>query len=201
MQYINTVTDFERAHFNSSTVTVNPSTLDLQALLGMALTNEQIKKIAGAPTGSTITLYHLQQQATKGSEDIPPGVYFRIVNAAYIRGAHKIGIYRPSKLKYGVYINSVDFKAGGPKGLAARMLAVIIREALAIGNIEVLRLYAAGGRNWPPLNPQTNERWGDILRGHCMASTWNSSPIPLNSRKNSDIIRLTSKLDEKSAKC
>jgi hypothetical protein len=160
MQYIGTATEFELTHFNSATVTVNTSGLNFQALLGMSLTNEQIKKIAGAPSGSTITPYRLGQAVTKGTEDIPPGVYFKVENANYIRSANKIGIYRASDVNYGIYINSVDFKSGGPKGMAARMLAVVIRQALAIGNINVLRLYAAGGRSWPPLNPNTKERWG-----------------------------------------
>jgi hypothetical protein len=158
MQHINTSTEFERLHFDSSTVTVNPPTLDYQALLGMTLADDQIKKISGAPTGSTVTPYYLQERAREGTEDIPPGVYFRVTNDQYIRSANKIGIFKPSSSNYGIYINSIDFRAGGPKSLAARMLAVIIRQAVSIGNIKVLRLYAAGGRKWPPMDGI--ERWG-----------------------------------------
>jgi hypothetical protein len=163
MQHINTVTQFEQAHFNSSNITIAAQIPDTQSLLRLPLTNDQIISLSGAPSGSSIAFSVLAQPTTLGSEDVPAGVFFEVRNTTYIRTKNVIGVFRDAASHYGIYIKSVDLSAGAPKGMAARMLAVIVRQAFAIGGFSRVRLLAAGGRSWSDLDPSTGERWGGYV--------------------------------------
>jgi hypothetical protein len=163
MQHINNVTSFEQAHFDPTQSVVQSHSVDIVGLFGFPLTDLQIIGIAGAPTRSNITVFYQSNWIVAGSEDVPPGLYFRVENPHYIRSKNVIGIFRDGASGFGVYLNSIDFNSGGPKGLAARMLAVIIRCALKISRITRLRLLAAGGRSWPYLDDKTGERWGGFV--------------------------------------
>lgn len=180
MRNINAISFFEQTHFDPSNVRVNLSGLNIRVLLGLSLSNQQIAGIAGAPTGSAISTSLFAQTTMLGSEQVPAGVYFEIKNAQYIRTENVVGIFRESTSAYGVYIKSVDFIAGGPKGLAARMIAVIVRQALAIGNIVRLRLLAAGGRSWDDLDQPTGERWGGYVAWPTYGFDMNLLPDTLN---------------------
>jgi hypothetical protein len=162
---IDTVSEFEQAHFDAASVTIRRHDIDIPAQMGgLVLTGPQIRGLAGAPTGSTITLRFRQYTAVEeGQEEVPPGLYFETENHAYIRSKNVIGVFRDGASGYGIYLKFIDFKAGGPKGLAARMLAIIVRRAFEIGNIKRLRLLAAGGRSWRALDPETGERWGGYV--------------------------------------
>jgi hypothetical protein len=163
MQHINSITSFEQMHFDQSSVTVSPPIPNIHQLLGIHLTSSQIIAISGAPSGSSISISHLNQTTTFGSEQVPAGVYFTVTNATYLRISNVIGIFRDEASTFGIYIKSIDLITGTPKGLAARMLAVIIRQVLALGGFTRLTLLAAGGRGWSDLNPTTGERWGGYV--------------------------------------
>lgn len=94
---------------------------------------------------------------------MPAGLYFDIENDRYIQSHNTIGVFRDSAAGYGIYIKLIDFKPGGPKGLAARMLALIVRAAFDLGNVRRLRLLAAGGRSWDARSAITGERWGGFV--------------------------------------
>jgi hypothetical protein len=157
------ISDFERTHFDAGSVQIRPHGFDIRRqMAGLTLTEAQIIGLAGAPKNSIITLGFRERTATEG-ERVPAGLYFKTTNDSYIRSWNEIGVFRDGSSGYGVYLKLIDFKAGGPKGLAGRMVAVIVRHALQLGNIKRLRLLAAGGRCWPPLNGETGERWGGFV--------------------------------------
>lgn len=161
MKNINTVTPFEATHFDRGTVTVirQPANV-VEAKLGFALSDEQVKRLCGATTGARITVWYKSRwtMAEVGEEDVPAGLFFEVENPAYNRSDCVVGIYldAPSD-ELRLYIKSVNFIKGRVKSLAARMVAVIVREAMNIG-ITRLRLLAAGGREWEDFMPP--ERWG-----------------------------------------
>jgi hypothetical protein len=164
LRNIEHVSPFERKHFDLSSVTIHPHHINIASLLGCSLTDLQIKGLSGALSGSSITVDFQHLGQTVGSEYIPPGLYFQVENLTYIRSRNVIGLFRDNPSGLGIYINSVDFRPGqGLRGLAARMLAVMIRHAFQVPQIKRICLLAAGGRSWPPLDPNTGERWGGFI--------------------------------------
>src|ERR1041384_4557392 len=151
MKNINTVTPFEATHFDRSTVTVTRQPANvIEAKLRFALSDDQVKRLCGATTGAKVTVRFKSRwsEAEVGGEDVPAGLFFEVENPAYNRSNCVVGIYlyEPSD-ELMLYIKSVDFIKGRVKYLAARMVAVIVREAMNIG-ITRLRMLAAGGREW-----------------------------------------------------
>lgn len=165
MKNINTVTPFEDTHFDRKTVTVTrlPSHV-VEAKLGFPLSDDQVKRLCGATTSAKVTVRYKSRwsEAEVGEEDVPAGLFFEVENPAYNRSDCVVGIYldAPSD-ELMLYIKSVNFIKGRVKSLAARMVAVIVREAKNIG-ITRLRLLAAGGRDWEDFESEGEkpERWG-----------------------------------------
>lgn len=162
MKHINAIGKFEQEHFDPATVSVDRRGLDVAALLGRDLSDLKIAQLSGAPSNSRVRLRVLTQRAVdEEEEDVPPGLYFFVSNRKYIRSHHRVGIYRRSAATCGIYVKSIDFFPGKVPGLAARMLAIMVRSAPPF--IRELRLLAAGGRQWPDLDPATGERWGGYV--------------------------------------
>ena len=162
MKNINTVTPFEDTHFDRKTVTVTRQPANVvEEKLGFALSDDQVKRLCGATTNARITVrYKSRWGAEVGGEDVPAGLFFEVENLAYNRSDAMVGIYfDETSDELMLYIKTVDFIVGRVKYLAARMVAVIVRESMKIG-VTRLRLLAAGGREWEDLVPATGERWG-----------------------------------------
>ncbi len=166
MQFINTVTDFEKQYFDRLTVTIDRAGLVERNIIAMDLPDDAVAQISGAPTGSTVKLEHRPHwpRRVPGVERIPPGLYFKVWSQ-YSATYNEVGIYPLEKIvgspqQFGVYIKWIDFlpAAPTPRGMAARMLAIIVRQALQIPNVVEMKLWAAGGREWPDKHP--GERWG-----------------------------------------
>lgn len=166
MQYINTETPFEQKHFNPNSSTVCSHSIDIKQYYGFPLTDIQIKRLSGAPTGSKIDVVYKQtwSPAELSHENVPPGLYFIVNNPQYISDNNQIGIFHDgSSTKVGVYIKLTTFKKDAPRKIAARMLAIVIREALKLPGITRLKLLAAGGRRWSDIDSMTVQRWGGYV--------------------------------------
>lgn len=162
MNCIISTTKFERQHFESSPIRVNRNNLDLLACIGRHLTDQEIVELSGAPAGSTVHLV-LKQRWSEDElqgEPVPPGVYFVVESDTYLRSSNCIGIFRVSEQNFGIYIKWVDFFPKKFPGIAARMVARIVRCAWDMRDVIDLRLYAEGGRSSPDLVKATGERWG-----------------------------------------
>jgi len=169
MNNINTVTAFEKKHFDHNSVTVQPRTINIPGVMGFDLTRDQILGLSGALSGSTVTIFVKRYWTVQevGDEEVPAGLFFKVENATYISSHNIIGVFRDDPPgSCSLYLKLIDFITPTPsalKGLAARMLAVIVREALKLSGIKRLRLYAAGGRTWPDRDSATGERWGGYV--------------------------------------
>jgi hypothetical protein len=166
MQYINTETVFEKKHFNPDSSTVLPHAVNIRELLGFHLDDLSIKRLSGAPTGSQLEIVHKSAWNSQEllHEKVPSGLYFLVENPAYLFERNTVGLFHDGDSKrIGVYVKLVAFKNTAPKRVAARMLAIIAREALALPGITRIRLCAAGGRRWSPLDRSTGARWGGYV--------------------------------------
>lgn len=161
MSNIRTVTAFEKQHFDRTSSQVHPHTVDFVSLIGFALSDDEVLQLAGAPTGSTVSVSHKPSWA-EPYEVPPPGVFFEIDNPTYIRSHNVVGVFvvDPDIPTYGLYLKMIDFHPTAPRRLAARMLAVMLRQARRIAGLSIFRLLAAGGRSWLDYDPQIGERWG-----------------------------------------
>jgi hypothetical protein len=165
MQSINNKTAFEKTHFDDSTVRVVRNGLTISRIIGVDLDDAQIIGLAGAPKGSTVQLLFKQSWTPAEVEDeaVPPGLYFIVTEPAYIRTENWVGIFRESENKLGIYLKLIDFHPGRIRGLAARMIARIVRTTWGIPEIATVRLFAAGGRSSIDLDPNSGERWGGFV--------------------------------------
>src|SRR6185295_7006671 len=113
MQNINTVTPFEDTHFDRKTVTVTRLPADVvEAKLGFALSDDQVKRLCGATTNARITVRYKSHWtvAEVGGEDVPAGLFFEVENPAYNRTNAVVGIYLDEASdEFMLYIKSVDF--------------------------------------------------------------------------------------------
>ncbi|SRR5712692_5165618 len=163
MQFINMVTPFEQTYFDPSTTTVDPhGGVDIKAALDFDLTDEEIVRLCGAPTGSMVTVSYHAAWPIEDDDRPPAGVYFEVENPRYIRSHNVVGVFVDdvSIPSYGLYLKLIDFfpYPRAPRRMAARMLAIMVRQALLIRGLTRFRLLAAGGRSWGDLS--TGERWG-----------------------------------------
>ena len=157
MQHIKTITQFEKMHFAAQTITVDRNGVDILSHLGFNLTDTQIARISGAPTASTVTVIHHPDDPNGNA---PTGIYFQTENKTYIDSVNLVGIFvaDPSLTTFGLYLEWIDFLETAPKSMAARMLAVMLRQAWKIPGLENFSLLAAGGRGWG--NRDNGKRWG-----------------------------------------
>ncbi|MDB4915780.1 MAG: hypothetical protein JWM95_3424 [Gemmatimonadetes bacterium] len=95
MQFINTVTPFEQQHFDPASTTVSPHSVDIGGIFGFPLDDEQIKRLSGAPAGSTIDVFHKSAWTADevGTEAVPPGLYFTVKNATYLFHHNMVGVF------------------------------------------------------------------------------------------------------------
>ncbi|MDY7779530.1 hypothetical protein [Burkholderia pseudomallei] len=124
------------------------------------LSDAEIRDLAGAPGGSSVTYRNVKKWPSSSDDKPPPGLYLTITHPTWISNKNVIGLIWDGS-DYEIYIKDVDFSDTAPKGLAGVMLAKIVRFCLNY-KIRAIRLLAAGGRSWadraPSATPPT--RWG-----------------------------------------
>lgn len=165
MNFINAVTSFERQHFNKSTVTLHPHGHH-NALRRCPLTDDQIVRLSGAPTGAMISVTYEPDVRQEGDETIPPGIFFEVDCPTYFKLPSEIGLFEDGRQgAIGIYwkLLVLHDKPQTPPAFGARMLATIVREAMRIPGVTRITLLAAGGVNWPDYDYQNGRRWGGYV--------------------------------------
>ncbi len=164
MQFINTNTQFEQQHFDLKSCTVLSHRGNIGHFLGVALSDQQLIQLAGAPSYSTIEVIEKPTWSAAelpDGEQVPPGLLLRVHNGQYLEQANEMVIFRDEAAnRYSVYLKLIMFQSD-IKGLAARMLAIIVRAARQLPNARRLMLQAAGGRRWPA--QPSGKRWGGYM--------------------------------------
>lgn len=140
---------FEVAQFDSVPAILTFTTQALNSVLGgnTSLVEEDVRDLAGAPSGSSIEMKQMVNWGPTGEDRPPPGLYFFVRHSQIINGANKIGLcFEPGYGVY-VYIKDIFFNDHAPAGVGALSLAKIVRFCLRFG-LPSIGLYAAGGRLW-----------------------------------------------------
>jgi hypothetical protein len=152
---------FESTHFDLLPATLNFQVAAANALLGGTLTDEDIRDVAGAPSGSTVDVQDVSRWGPTGEDRPPPGLYFLTSHPQFIDGSNAIGICLDPALGYFVYIKDVFFNDAAPSGMGAVALAKVVRFCLRNGIVGI-GLYGAGGRRWINIQKgsvDTGKRW------------------------------------------
>lgn len=167
MNNILTRTPFEEKHFAHDTVVVRwEKKVNPLQFPGLGLDDDKVIQLSGAPTDSLVKVHFKPNWTSEeiGDEDVPPGILLQVQNSHYISSSNEIVLFRDGVGdRYGLYLKLIDLKPGGPKGFAARMLAIMVRQMLNLQKFTRMRLYAAGGRTFPITNPSTDRRWGGYV--------------------------------------
>jgi hypothetical protein len=161
------VTWFEWRRFILGGWVIDRNGLDVKKLIGLDLTDNEIAELSGAPAGSTITL-HWKTLADwhaegTGADQPPEGLYFYVKHRWIATDANIVGLTTEVNhmgTEIHLYLKDIMFGENAPAGLAARMLARMVRTGESLG-VSKMRLLAAGGRLWPGyvLDGQAR-RWG-----------------------------------------
>jgi hypothetical protein len=156
--------EVERArHFDATNSTVenfDDFEEELADLFPEGVSPESLILMAGAPTGSILTLSSVAKKLIPPGEDdpkhkdeiTPPGLLVKVVNDDYLSEPNYVTIYKESSLGRGIYINLVMFQKNVVKAAGGLMIKTILLGIESLGkgkkSFKRLRLMAAGGRIW-----------------------------------------------------
>ena len=142
----------------------------LAELFPGGVSQESLILMAGAPTGSTITLSIVSEEyippgpddPQKKAEITPPGLLVKVANDHYLSEPNSVTIYKESLSGRGIYINLVMFRKDIATAVGGLMIKTILLGIESLGegkkSFERLRLMAAGGRMWGDM--KNGGRWG-----------------------------------------
>jgi hypothetical protein len=155
------VSEVEERFFDSSTIEVDWQGIAPASYVGISLTDDQVKLLSGAPSGSKVTVKYRSaadwQREGTGADRPPPGLYFYITGPGIMPHAQNVvGIYQNADSTAGLYLKDIMLSDSLPEGAAGRMLVRMARAGVELG-IKELRLLGAGGRSWPSMLGA--ERW------------------------------------------
>jgi hypothetical protein len=154
----------ERQEFDSTPAIFSNFTASaFNALLGGAsnLSDEDIRELAGAPSGSSVEMHDVKVWGPTGVDRPPPGLYLYTRHPHIIDRANVVGICHDPAIGYFVYIKDVFYNDRAAAGVGAVTLARIVRFCLRY-SVRGIALYGAGGRTWQTqTNPANNKafRW------------------------------------------
>lgn len=151
-------------HFDETASTVTPDARKaalLTLVFGQVISDAELVRICGAPTGSTLTMHF--ENACQSGEKVPQGLHVDIVNSKYLKHPMTLVFYEHQPSVMGVYIKLVvGRKVQGLPSVGALILEAMTR-AWATTNLKhkTMRhfdMLAAGGRTWHNMN-KAGDRW------------------------------------------
>jgi hypothetical protein len=152
--------NFEVTHFDNQPAFLNFTAQAFSTALGGAtsLSDEDIRNLAGAPSGSKIDMHLVTQWSDTGDDRPSPGLYLSVTHPQIIDGCNLIGLCHVPGVGYHVYIKDVFFNDYAAPGVGGLACARVVRFCLATG-VREIRLLAAGGRTWPDIPNGQGKRW------------------------------------------
>ncbi|MFC0155563.1 hypothetical protein ACFFJ4_18740 [Xanthomonas dyei] len=143
--------EFKAVHFNVGSSRVHRNGVDLANILGFNLDDNALIQLAGAPTGSTVTLVEKREwPEVDDGENVPSGVLLQVKNDHYFSQDLEVVIFLDGLVDVAsLYIKLVMFlDIPERKGIAGHMIGVMVDGAASLPRAKRIRLWAAGGFLW-----------------------------------------------------
>jgi len=148
--------EFKATHFSVGSSCVHRNGVDLAKILGFDLADAALLQLAGAPTGSDVTLVEkMDWTEVDDGENVPSGVLLQVKNDEYFEQDLEVVIFLDGRVDVAsLYIKLVMFRdIPERKGIAGHMIGVMVDGAASLPRAKRIRLWAAGGFLWKDYAP------------------------------------------------